>query len=203
MSAPFPDDYVFDPADAPPGSGWTMRGLLDALERGVPPSGFREFFDRDPERVPPPGNGLVLAPADGLLELLPARGDAPARFVVHLRLTDVHVQRAPLAGKVVSVDRSGEGHYYPDDPRYWNGVQAVTRIESALGVYAVRQMTTLLTRRLETYLEPGQTVAAGQRLGRIRLGSTVILDLPGAWTPLAAPRQKVYAGVTPLARLTG
>lgn len=201
MGEPFPEEYVFDPADAPPGSGWTRRSVLDLLEQGREPAGFRAFFDRDPERVPPPGEDLVLAPADGLLELLPPRGEAPARFVVHLRLTDVHVQRAPLAGRVLSVERTGEGHYYPDDPRYPLGVQAVTRVRSAAGDYAVRQLTTLLTRRLETYLAPGQEVRAGERLGRIRLGSTVILEFPGALTPLAAPGQKVYAGLTPLARL--
>ena len=203
MSAPFPEDYIFDPDDAPSGSGWTLRPLLDALEAGRPPSGFLEFFDRDPERTPPPGDDLLLAPADGLVELLAPKGEAPARFVVHLRLTDVHVQRAPLAGRVLSVDRSGEGHYYPDDPRYWNGVQATTRVLSRFGPYAVRQMTTLLTRRLETYLEPGAEVAAGQRLGRIRFGSTVILELPrGArFETLVRTRQKVRAGETPLARL--
>jgi len=141
----------------------------------------------------------VLAPADGLIELRRPAG-RPAEFIVHLRLTDVHVQRVPFPGRVVAVETAGRGHFYPDDPHYLTGVQAVTTIDSALGVYRVRQITTLITRRLETYLEPGRAVAAGERLGRIRLGSTVILELPGDWEALVAPRQKVYGGLTPLAR---
>jgi phosphatidylserine decarboxylase len=62
-------------------------------------------------------------------------------------------------------------------------------------------LTTLITRRIETWVMPGDEVKAGQRLGRIRLGSTVILELPGDWEPLVADREKVYGAVTPLARL--
>ena len=199
MGEPFPKDFIYDEADLPPGSGWDMRRVLASLEKGELPADFLAFFDRDPERTPPADPALVLSPADGLVELRRPQG-RPAEFVVHLRLTDVHVQRVPLAGRVRSVETAGRGHFYPDDPHYLTGVQAVTTVESALGVYRVRQITTLITRRLETYLEPGRAVAAGERLGRIRLGSTVILELPGGWEPLVAPRQKVYGGLTPLAR---
>ncbi len=199
MSEPFPQDYIYDESDLPPGSGWDMRRVLEGLERGAPPEGFSAWFDRDPERASPDDPSLVLSPADGLVELRRPEGRTP-EFVVHLRLTDVHVQRVPLAGRVVGVERAGRGHFYPDDPHYLTGVQAITAVESRLGVYRVRQITTLITRRLETYLEAGTEVAAGRRLGRIRLGSTVILELPGRWEPLVRERQKVYAGVTPLAR---
>lgn len=200
MADPFPRDFIYDEADLPPRSGWDMRRVLESLEKGTVPEDFRAFFDRDPERVPPADPALILSPADGLVELRRPAG-RPAEFVVHLRLTDVHVQRVPFPGRVVSVEEAGRGHFYPDDPHYLTGVQAVTTIDSALGVYRVRQITTLITRRLETYLKKGREVAAGERLGRIRLGSTVILELPGDWEPLAAERQKVYGGLTPLARV--
>ena len=93
-----------------------------------------------------------------------------AQFVVHLRLTDVHVQRVPFAGRVRSVEPIGHGHFYPEDPKYWTGVQVVTAIESTLGIYRIRQLTTLITRRIETWLKPGDEVKAGHRLGRIRWG---------------------------------
>jgi phosphatidylserine decarboxylase len=174
--------------------------MLECIKRGDIAEDFNAFFDRDPERVSPLDPALVLAPADGLVELQRPAGRA-AQFVVHLRLTDVHVQRVPFAGRVRSVEPSGHGHFYPEDPKYWTGVQVVTTIESALGVYRVRQLTTLITRRIETWVMPGDEVKAGQRLGRIRLGSTVILELPGDWEPLVADREKVYGAVTPLARL--
>lgn len=197
---PFPEKYVFDESDLPPGSGWTMRGILSELEAGRLPEDFRRFFDRDPERRPPREPGLVVAPADGLLELRRREG-RPFEFVVHLRLTDVHVQRVPLAGTVRDVRREGSGFFYPDQEGYWGGVQAVTTVDSAAGTYVVRQITTLITRRIENDLKPGQAVATGQRLGRIRLGSTVLLELPGRWEPLARDGQKLVGGETPLARL--
>jgi phosphatidylserine decarboxylase len=199
VSEPFPRDFIYDESDLPPSSGWDMRAVLSALEQGRAPADFRAWFDRDPERTPPADPALILAPADGLVELRRPSG-RPAEFVVHLRLTDVHVQRVPVAGRVVAVESAGRGHFYPDDPHYLTGVQAITTIDSALGVYRVRQITTLITRRLETFLEPGREVKAGDRLGRIRLGSTVILELPGDWEPLVAERQKVFGGSTPLAR---
>jgi phosphatidylserine decarboxylase len=201
VAEPFPREFIYDESDLPPDAGWNIKDILGSLERNLVPKDFRRFFDRDPERTPPQDSAVIISPADGLVELRRPAG-RPAEFVVHLRLTDVHVQRVPFAGKVVSVERAGRGHFYPDDPHYLTGVQAVTTIESSLGTYRVRQITTLITRRIETWLEPGRTVEVGERLGRIRLGSTVILELPGSWTPLVAEREKVFAGVTPLARLS-
>ncbi|NNN05631.1 MAG: phosphatidylserine decarboxylase [Elusimicrobia bacterium] len=197
---PFPEKLIFDENDLPPNSGWSMRRILAALEAGTVPEDFRRFFDRDPERTTPQESGLVVAPADGILELRRREGRA-AEFVVHLRLTDVHVQRVPLAGTVVSVRSEGSGFFYPDQEGYWGGVQTATAIDSAAGVYVVRQITTLLTRRIESYLRPGTPATTGQRLGRIRLGSTVVLELPGRWEPLCRDGQKTVAGETPLARL--
>lgn len=198
---PFPEKYIYDESDLPPRSGWSVRQILKDLEDGRIPEDFRRFFDRDPERCPPDVPGLVVAPADGLLELRRREGRSP-EFLIHLRLTDVHVQRVPLAGTVRDVRREGSGFFYPDQEGYWGGVQTATTIDSASGAYIVRQLTTLLTRRIENYLEPGCAVATGQRLGRIRLGSTVVLELPGRWELLGRDGQKVVAGETPLARLT-
>jgi phosphatidylserine decarboxylase len=197
---PFPTEFIYDEADLPRGSAWDMRRVIEGVERGDIADDFLAFFDRDPERTSPVDPTLVLAPADGLVELQRPVGRV-AQFVVHLRLTDVHVQRVPFAGRVLSIERTGRGHFYPDDPKYWTGVQVVTTIESTLGVYRVRQLTTLITRRIETWVTPGEEVKAGQRLGRIRLGSTVILELPGDWEPLVTDRDKVYGATTPLARL--
>lgn len=197
---PFPEHYIYDERDLPPGSGWNMRRILSELEGGRIPEDFRRFFDRDPERRTPPEAGLVVAPADGLLELRQRPGRL-TEFVVHLRLTDVHVQRVPLAGVVRDVRREGGGYFYPDQEGYWGGVQTVTTIDSAAGVYEVRQITTLITRRIENYLKPGEAASTGQRLGRIRLGSTVVLKLPGRWDLLGRDGQRVAGGETPLARL--
>lgn len=197
---PFPKKYIFDAGDLPADSGWNLRRILGEIEKGLVPEDFRRFFDRDPQRHAPTEPGLIVSPADGLLELRRRAGGAP-EFVIHLRLTDVHVQRVPLAGIVRSVQSEGGGFFYPDQEGYWGGVQTATTIDSAAGSYVVRQITTLITRRIENDLRSGQAVATGERLGRIRLGSTVVLELPGRWTAEAADGQKVRGGETVLARL--
>ncbi|MBI5630822.1 MAG: phosphatidylserine decarboxylase [Elusimicrobia bacterium] len=198
MMTSFPKEYIYDEADVPAQSPWTMESLLESLRRNSLPRGFQEFFDRDPERVPPADGAVVVSPADGILEIKPRAGKI--EYIVHMRLTDVHVQRIPLAGTVVSVESQGADFYYPDDADYWLGVRAVTTIQSCLGPYVVRQMTTLITKRIETCVKPGESVSLGQRLGRIRLGSTVTLLLPESARPAAFPGRKVRAGETILAR---
>lgn len=196
---PIPDKYVLDEKDVPPGKGWNMWHILWKLNNRIVPKSFQGFFNRDPERKTPPGP-VIVAPADGLLELRRRPGKIP-EFIIHLRLTDVHVQRVPFPGVVSSVAEEGQGHYYPGQEGYLYGVQTVTTIDSALGRYSVRQITSFLTTRIKNFLKPGQKVAAGQRLGRILLGSTVILEMPGNWRVEAREGQKVFGGETVLARL--
>jgi phosphatidylserine decarboxylase len=193
-----PEEFVFDESDLPPGRGWDIRAIIAGLGRGALPEGFKEFFDRDPERNTPEGPGVVVSPADGILEVV--REPGRTRFVVHLRFTDVHVQRVPLSGTVLGVERAGSGFFDPQDPRYPSCVRAVTTVSSRLGTYEVRQMTALLARRIQTFLRPGQAVRAGERLGRILLGSTVELVVPGSLEPAAAPGSRVLGGETVLAR---
>ncbi|MBI3547447.1 MAG: phosphatidylserine decarboxylase [Elusimicrobia bacterium] len=195
----FPEEYIFDERDLPAGSEWRMRDVLRELTAGRFPPEFQRFFDRDPERTTPAGEGIVVSPADGLVEI--RRAPDAVEFVVHLRLTDVHVQRVPLAGTVASVEDGGAGFFYPDDEKYWSGVRKTTTIDSPYGRYSVHQMTTLITRRIETYLRPGDAVETGRRLGRIRLGSTVLLRFPGTCEPLVSPGDRVSAGESILARL--
>jgi phosphatidylserine decarboxylase len=192
-----PKEYVYDEADLPPGLGWNMGEIIRSLREGQPPESFSRFFDRDPDRSVPARNDAIVSPADGILEI--ERGGAATRFVVRMRFTDVHVQRVPLSGTVVEVLQSGEGFYDPQDEKYLDCVKKITRVESVLGTYEVRQLTALLTRRVETFLKPGESVRTGQRLGRILLGSTVILTVPGAMEIMAPSGSKVRAGETILA----
>lgn len=193
-----PRELVYDETDLPPGKGWDMREVIRNLAAGVMPEGFAEFFERDPERAVPAEEGVIVSPADGILEVEP--GGGRTRFIVHLRFTDVHVQRVPLTGKVLSVERAGSGFLDPQQEGYFGCVQTVSRIESRLGAYEVRQMTALLARRIQTFIRPGDAVRTGDRLGRILLGSTVVLDLPVGVEVAAPAGGKVLGGETVLAR---
>ena len=83
MSQPFPQEFIYDEADLPPGKGFDIRRILRQLEARIVPPGFREFFDRDPERTPPPEERVIVAPADGLIAF--SRHPQATEFIVHLR----------------------------------------------------------------------------------------------------------------------
>ncbi|MEK7390051.1 MAG: phosphatidylserine decarboxylase, partial [Elusimicrobiota bacterium] len=122
---------------------------------------------------------------------------------IAMRYSDVHVQRIPLPGVVRSVREVGAGYRYPDDLKHLDNVSVVTEIDSPLGVYELRQITTLFTRRIKNTLRPGQRVALGEKFGNILLGSTVLLSLPRRGVTLSAKQyQKIYAGETILARFS-
>ncbi|APZ44676.1 phosphatidylserine decarboxylase [Acidihalobacter ferrooxydans] len=162
--------------------------------------GFRHFFERDPERRVPSEPGL-LAPADGLITSLDVRDDI--RYVViALSFWDVHVQRSPCDGVIEAVEEQGdtfmdgEGREFAFLRAKTCPVQKRVRIRSTRGLIALRLITSLAARRIEVWYEPGTTVVRGQRLGRILLGSTVVLEMPAQWPCTITVGQRVCAGET-------
>ncbi len=167
------------------------------------------WFARDPARSAPPQPGLaalVLAPADGRV-LLVEQAEAPCwmegpawRIAIFLSLWDVHVQRAPAAGRVAFCERQAGG-YRPAmqaeaaaNAGHWLG------LETPHGRLLVLRTAGLAARRVTTTVSLGQELAAGQRIGRILLGSRTEVYLPLSARPGVQPGQHVRAGETPLAR---
>ncbi|OGR82774.1 MAG: hypothetical protein A3J74_01435 [Elusimicrobia bacterium RIFCSPHIGHO2_02_FULL_57_9] len=190
--------YTLDPSELPAKNAWCPTCLLRDMENGHFDPAFRRFFNRLPERNIPTGAGLIVSPADGILEV--QEHYDVWKMIVHIRFSDVHIQSVPLDGVVISVERLGRGFFVPGEARYEEGVQAVTAIDTEIGPCAVKQMTSYLTPRIRTYLKPGEKVLRGQRLGRILLGSTALLLLPKRITPLAADGARVLAGESIIAR---
>ena len=179
---------------------WPERQVRGWLQAGDFHPGFLRFFNRDPERIPPPGDDL-LAPADGLVTSADCR-DGIRYIVIALSFWDMHVQRSPVAGRVVSVSPSGEA-FTDGEGRDFAFLRAKhcpvqTRIVLAteLGEVAVRLITSVAARRIETWCAAGQQVARGQRIGRILLGSTVVLEVPSSMSSQVAIGERVQAGVT-------
>jgi phosphatidylserine decarboxylase len=159
---------------------------------------------RDPERTPPAGD-QALAPADGRVVRVGTVHDPHfdremVEIAIFLALWHVHVQRAPLAGRVVGVERF--------DGRFGNALfegseqnfRQSLYLETDWGPAVVTQVAGMLARRIVRWVEPGQTVAAGERLGMIKFGSRVVLRLPAGSQPLVPVGQEVRAGLTPVAR---
>lgn len=169
------------------GWGWIAGAVALLLAVGV-----ASFF-RDPDREI--GAGLV-APADGRLQRL---GD---RAVTFLNLHDVHVVRAPLAGRIVDVTRT-PGPRLPAflDSADKNGGVSITLATDA-GTVELDLIAGFVARRAVPFVREDETVEKGERLGMIRFGSRVDVDIPTSATSTVAVGQRVRAGETTIAELS-
>ncbi len=182
---------------------WPELQIREWARTGAFASSYIKYFDRDPERAPPPGLS-VLAPADGLVTGTELRDDT-VYLVIALSLWDMHVQRSPLAGTVVSVQAhgdcftDGEGRDFTFLREKKCPVQTRVVIRTAHGDFAVRLITSVAAKRIETWVNVGDSIQRGQRIGRILLGSTVVLELPANTQLLVKKGERVRAGETPVA----
>lgn len=163
----------------------------------LPLSLFVFSFFRDPERRPPGGPEAAVSPADGVVTDIAEveeplfLGGKARRIGIFLSVFNVHVNRAPLDGKVAFL-RYSPGAFL--DARH---PDATLRNESNLvgftgprGPFAVRQIAGLIARRIVFPLREGEEVARGARMGMIKFGSRTELLLPAA----AAVRIEVKVG---------
>lgn len=186
---------------------WPEAQIRGWLKSGRFHPRYLAFFDRDPARHAPPGPALV-APADGLITSLDVRNGI-RYIVIALSFWDMHVQRSPVGGRVESVDRlgadftDGEGREFAFLRAKRCPVQTRVVLRADAGTVAIRQITSLAARRIETWVALGDEVARGARIGRIRLGSTVVLEVPEAWRCMTRVGMRVRAGETPLVEAIG
>lgn len=169
------------------------------------------YFFRDPDRVPPPLPGVLLAPADGRVisiaaEAPPAElglGAEPRwRVATFLSVLDVHVNRIPADGTVTRIAyRHGRFRHAADrDAAEMNERNAIAiRLEDGHEI-AVVQIAGMIARRIVCALREGDAVTAGSRFGIIRFGSRTDLYLPAGVTPLVAEGQTMTGGETVIAR---
>lgn len=193
----------------------TLAWPLGALVFGI-----LAFF-RDPRRVTPLGENLVIAPADGLItlikqmepprELVEADGTGarglPAgmvtRISIFMSVFDVHINRAPVGGTVRRVVYIPGKFLNADlDKASEENERQHILIEQSGGVaVGFTQIAGLVARRIVPFVKPGDIVAAGQRVGLIRFGSRVDVYLPAGTEPKVLVGQKTIAGETVLAEL--
>lgn len=188
----------------PPRKRWPESQVRGWLQSGQLQRAFVHYFCRDPERIAPPGTSL-LAPADGLVSRAQVR-DGIRYLVISLSFWDMHVQRSPVSGKVLSVESKGddfmdgEGREFAFLREKSCPVQTRLVIATQTGHVAVRLITSLAARRIETWVREGDEIERGQRIGRILLGSTVVLELPAAVKLLVHDGDRVWAGETVVAQ---
>lgn len=158
--------------------GWRPAAAVAAV-----PGLLALGFFRDPERTPPASPGSVLAPADGRVMGVAAVEDpfvGPAlRLSIFLSPLDVHVNRAPIAGVVRSVEYvAGRflAAYRPEASE--QNERCTVALEGDGMRVAVRQISGVLARRIVCRVRPGDTLVAGERYGLIRFGSRTDLIVP-------------------------
>jgi phosphatidylserine decarboxylase len=168
---------------------------------------FTLLFFRDPGRVPPPGNGDLLAPADGRVtdvqevEEREYLGGRAVRVGIFMSLFDVHVNRTPCDGEVRFVrHRDGEFGNVLFREAWEKNENVLIGLESGDGPLAVRLVAGAVARRIECPLKTGARVERGRRIGMVKFGSRaeVIVPAGGGWKPVAEKGQKVKAGLSPL-----
>jgi len=164
-------------------------------------------FFRDPERNVPDDESAVVAASDGQVlsvQQLPDErfGDQDfLRIAVFLSVLDVHVNRSPVAGRVVDYFVADGGFAAAMKPDAEHNVAAYTVLDTARGTVVVAQRTGLIARRIVQRAPVGALLARGERFGLIRFGSRTDVYLPAdAAEALVAPGDKVVGGSSVIAR---
>lgn len=159
------------------------------------------YFFRDPDREAPDVDGVV-SPADGRVKGVHDDEDG-VRVEIFMRLHDVHVNRSPVDAEVVDVEHVEGGHL----PAFSKASDRNERVETTLsaddGVYDVLQIAGSVARRITTYVDNGDSVERGERLGHIAFSSRVDLTFPEGYAVddvEVAEGDVVRAGETVLAR---
>ena len=171
------------------------------------------YFFRDPDRITPLREGLVIAPSDGRIATigrvapppeLGLKGGERVRISIFLSLFDMHINRAPVAGRVTrSVYVPGAFLRASNEKASDDNERRALVIETPGGAeVAVLQIAGMISRRIVTFAGEGDTVGVGQRFGLIRFGSRVDVYLPEGQSPLVAVGQRMVAGETVIADLT-
>jgi phosphatidylserine decarboxylase len=171
------------------------------------------YFFRDPPRVTPLRDGIVVAPADGrvsqIVNAVPPKelelGDRPLpRISIFMSVFDCHVNRSPVTGRIERIIYH-PGKFLSADLDKASEDNERNAFVIAMGNgqrIAAIQIAGLVARRIVPFVRQGEAVAAGQRIGMIRFGSRVDVYLPEGTRALAAEGQTAIAGETVIADLT-
>jgi phosphatidylserine decarboxylase len=200
--------YPFIFASAFATAVFALLGVVSLSVLGLLVTGFICFFFRDPDRLVPTGEGLIVSPADGkVIKVEPVEQTAYfegacKRVSVFMSVFNVHVNRAPHEGTIRQVD------YYPGkffsanlDKASKENEHNALLLESPAGKpVAFVQIAGLVARRIICAVQPGDAVKRGQRFGMICFGSRLDIYLPPDTETRVTVGDKVQAGSSIIAR---
>ena len=171
---------------------------------------FTAYFFRDPDKIVPNNEDLILSPADGIITYIgPAEAPIESgtnnknynKVSVFLSIFDIHINRVPASGKILMCNYI-KGKFLNatlDKSSNENERQSV-KIRTHDGTeIALVQIAGLVARRIVCWIKVDQPVGVGDRIGMIRFGSRVDIYLPNDVAPLVVSGQRVIGGETILA----
>ena len=162
---------------------------------------FCLYFFRDPDRAIPDGP-VVVSPADGkVVGILPDPSGAGSRISIFLNIFDVHVNRAPIAGRITNVEYT-KGQFLVASREVASSQNERNTVSIAGDSTCVRfaQIAGLIARRIVFYKKLGDTVAKGERVGLIKFGSRVDIFLGPEWEIKIRTGERVSGGSSILAQ---
>ncbi|TWH34243.1 phosphatidylserine decarboxylase [Aminobacter sp. J15] len=167
------------------------------------------YFFRDPERVTPIDDRLVISSADGIVSAVgpavPPRelglsNSEMLRISVFMNVFSCHVNRSPVRGRIATIDhRPGKFLNAELDKASVENERNGLVIDSPNGRIGVVQVAGLVARRILCWAEQGNDISTGERFGLIRFGSRVDIYLPEGFAPMVAVGQSAVAGETIIA----
>lgn len=186
--------------------GWIWNPLYYV---GLLLTGWCVYFFRDPERITPVNDDLVISPADGVVSHItnmtpPAElemGDSQMlRISVFMNVFNCHVNRIPMRGKILrKVYRPGKFLSAELDKASLDNERNSLVLDTPQGEIAVVQIAGLVARRIVCWVEKSEEMGAGERFGLIRFGSRLDVYLPKGAVPKVAIGQTMIAGESVLA----
>jgi len=143
---------------------------------------FVTYFFRDPKRVPPSGNEFILSPGDGTVIVIEPitddKGNKKTLVSIFLSVFNVHVNRIPVSGKVISAEhKPGKFLKAFERAAVTENERTEITIQAPQGTVKFCQVAGIIARRIVCYLQGGETVTRGERFGLIRFGSRIDLFL--------------------------
>lgn len=183
------------------GKGWLFAAGAVLVLLGL----FVFSFFRNPEREIPGDAGLIVSPADGRVVVVKDEennGRAGKRVSIFLAIWNVHVNRAPAAGKITRLEyKPGKFLAAWDENASFQNEQNVFTQATEHGEIVYKQIAGWVARRVVSWKKEGETVARGERIGLVRFGSRVDIWLPGKPEIRVRVGENVKGGSNVLARM--
>ena len=165
---------------------------------------FTFYFFRDPERVVPLGDDILVSPADGLITNISEYKDGKKSYTkvsIFLSVFNVHIQRLPLSGQITKIDYI-EGKFINAtlDKASEENERLRLTLKSGSNVIYITQIAGLIARRIICYLKINEKVNQGERYGIIKFGSRVDIEFPNSYNLMVSIGQQCIGGETIIAR---